>query len=264
MTPATPLQLVCTDFDGTIHLDRENPPVGKEFQDLIGELQAAGVRWVINTGRDLSSLLEEMARARMTVRPDFIVVVEREIHIHEHSRYVSHAHWNDRCTAVHAELFARLRPELPPLFEWVNEHFEASVFEDPWSPFCLVASNLDESLAIVRRCEEWAAKWPEVAVVRNDVYARLSHVDFNKGTALQEVARLIDVSPEGILVAGDHVNDLPMLDRSVARWLVAPDNCVPEVRSHVRTKGGWLMEGRGSQGVTEGLRRCLAERQPID
>ena len=78
-----PIQLISTDFDGTLHADFENPPVPHDLQELIGNLQRQGAKWVINTGRDLSSVMEGMARARLSIKPDFLVVVERDIYVHE-------------------------------------------------------------------------------------------------------------------------------------------------------------------------------------
>src|SRR5438093_11068268 len=80
-----PIQIISTDFDGTFFAEFENPPVPGELQRLIGQLQEAGAKWVINTGRDLSSLLETLGRARLRVRPDYLVVVEREIYVHDKS-----------------------------------------------------------------------------------------------------------------------------------------------------------------------------------
>ncbi len=45
-----PIQLISTDFDGTLFAEFENPPVPLKLQKLIGDLQAQGVIWVINTG----------------------------------------------------------------------------------------------------------------------------------------------------------------------------------------------------------------------
>jgi hydroxymethylpyrimidine pyrophosphatase-like HAD family hydrolase len=86
-----PLQLVCTDFDGTIHTDLEAPAIAPEFQAVIAQLQSQGVRWVVNTGRSLADLLRELARARLAVAPDYLVVVEREIHVREGDRYVANS-----------------------------------------------------------------------------------------------------------------------------------------------------------------------------
>src|SRR2546425_10089889 len=92
-----PIQLISTDFDGTLHAEFENPSVPHDLQALIGDLQRQGTRWVINTGRDLSSVMEGIARARLAIKPDYLVVVEREIYVHEESKYVECEKWNDAC-----------------------------------------------------------------------------------------------------------------------------------------------------------------------
>ncbi|MCB1128575.1 MAG: HAD hydrolase family protein, partial [Verrucomicrobiae bacterium] len=89
-------RLISTDFDGTLHADHEDPPVPVSLQQLLGDLQQQGATWVINTGRDLTSLMEGMARARMQVRPDYLVLVEREIYVHRDHRYEPLADWNER------------------------------------------------------------------------------------------------------------------------------------------------------------------------
>jgi hydroxymethylpyrimidine pyrophosphatase-like HAD family hydrolase len=53
-----PIRLISTDFDGTLFAEFESPPIPAELTDLIARLQAQGAKWVINTGRDLSSLME--------------------------------------------------------------------------------------------------------------------------------------------------------------------------------------------------------------
>src|SRR5438445_11398418 len=115
MVPDLPIKLISTDFDGTLFAEFENPPVPQELQQLIGDLQARGAKWVINTGRDMSSLMEALARSRISIQPDALVLVEREIHFHRDSRYVGHSEWNHRCTRMHEELFIRVRADLPRL-----------------------------------------------------------------------------------------------------------------------------------------------------
>src|SRR5690349_13545159 len=132
-----PIQLISTDFDGTLHADFENPPVPLDLQNLIGDLQQQGAKWVINTGRDLSSVMEGMARARLTVKPDFLVVVERDIYFHEGAQYEACAHWNEGCRSAHAELFEHVRSDVPRLVDWVSKRYRAALYEDAFSPFCL-------------------------------------------------------------------------------------------------------------------------------
>ena len=56
----SPIKLLSTDFDGTLFAEFENPPIPMELQELIGRLQAGGAKWAINTGRDMSSLMEAL------------------------------------------------------------------------------------------------------------------------------------------------------------------------------------------------------------
>src|SRR5512147_1012929 len=100
-----PVQLISTDFDGTLFAEFENPPIPERLQAMIGELQYRGAKWVINTGRDMSSLMETLGRANVSIEPDYLVLVEREIYAHHDSQYVSLEEWNSACAAAHAELF---------------------------------------------------------------------------------------------------------------------------------------------------------------
>jgi hydroxymethylpyrimidine pyrophosphatase-like HAD family hydrolase len=143
--------------------------------------------------------------------------------------------------------------------EWVNRRFLAEVYEDPWSPFCLVAGTPEDAGTIVRQMRAWCQPWPELTVVSNHVYARLSHVDFHKGSALAEVATLCGATPDTTFAAGDHLNDLSMLRPEYARWLVAPTNAVVEVKELVTQGGGWIVDGIASRAVARGLRRCLEQ-----
>src|SRR5919106_6694133 len=138
---ALPIQLISPVFDATLHAEFENPPVPLDLQALIGDLQRQGAKWVINTGRDLSSVMEGIARARLTVKPDYLIVVEREIYCHEASQYVSSHSWNEGCKLAHAQLFSHVRQDVPRLIDWVNKRFSATLYEDDYSPFCLVAEN---------------------------------------------------------------------------------------------------------------------------
>src|SRR5438045_3744271 len=203
-----PIKLISTDFDGTLHADFEDPPVPHDLQALIADLQRQGAKWVINTGRDLSSVMEGIARARLNIRPDYLVVVEREIYCHEASRYVGSEEWNQGCKSAHEELFARVAVDVPRLVDWVNKRFSATLYEDVYSPFCMVAGSVEDADAIHVYLESYCAEVPDLTLVRNDVYARFSHAGYNKGTALAEIGRQLGVARDHTFAAGDHLNDL--------------------------------------------------------
>jgi HAD superfamily hydrolase (TIGR01484 family) len=255
----TPIQLISTDFDGTFFAEFENPPVPPGLQELIATLQSKGVNWVINTGRDMSNLMESLGRARLSIHPDYLVLVEREIYIREGTRYVSVEEWNRQCHQAHEILFTRIRPDIPGLISWVNDRFKATVYEDPFSPFCLIAASNPDADQIVAYLEAYCRKYPGLTLVRNDVYARFSHHGFSKGTALSEIARRLQLTTEQVLAAGDHYNDLPMLCRSRAACLVAPANAIPEVREQVRREEGYVSNELCGYGVLDGLEHYMGK-----
>jgi hypothetical protein len=254
---ALPIKLISTDFDGTLFAEFENPPVSPALQKVIGHLQDRGARWVINTGRDLSSLMESLGRARLPIHPDFLVLVEREIYVRRDSQYIECEAWNRACAAAHLQLFERVRPDLPRLTAWVRKRFSVTLYEDSWSPFCFIAESNQDAEAIHKYLDDYCKEVPGLTLVRNDVYARFSHRDFNKGSALGEIARLLSVTRDETFAAGDHLNDLPMLSLDYARWLAAPANAVDAVKDAVRRQNGYVSQLPHGHGVADGLEFCL-------
>ena len=254
-----PIKLISTDFDGTLFAEFENPPIPEKLQQLIADFQARGGKWVINTGRDMSSLMEALGRAGISVEPDYLVLVEREIYEHRDSQYTSLREWNEGCVRAHAELFRQVMEDIPQIIDWITRRFHATIYEDAYSPFCLIAGNNTDADVIHAFLNEYSKQIPHLAIVRNDVYARFSHADYNKGTALAELTRRLGLSCDEVFAAGDHLNDLPMLRTIYARRLAAPGNAVLEVKAAVRRQDGFVSELFHGHGVAEALARCLVE-----
>ncbi len=255
------IKLISTDFDGTLFAELESPPVHEPLQRLIGELQSRGARWVINTGRDLPGLLDALGRAGVPTRPDYLVLGERELYQQVDSRYVGVEEWNSACARAHADLFTRVRPDLPRLVAWIKARFDAFLYEDAYSPLCLVAENNGDADVIQAYLADYCQGIPGLGLVRNNVYARFHHVAFDKGTALGELTRRLGLKPGNVFAAGDWLNDLPMLSRRYARWLAAPANAVESVKDAVRQQEGFVSELPHGRGVAEGLLFCLERAQ---
>ncbi len=255
-----PIKLISTDFDGTLFAEFESPPIPRHLQQLIARLQAEGAKWVINTGREMSSLMETLARANISVEPDHLVLVEREIHLHRESQYVGLEEWNAACTRTHAALFAQVQPALPRVISWLNDHFHASIYEDAYSPLCLIAKDNQQMDAIDAYLQAFCQTIPDLTVVRNDVYARFSHRAYNKGSALGEIARRLGIGCGQVFAVGDHLNDLPMLSRRYAAFLAAPANAVAPVKEAVRLGGGYLSSRLHGHGVADAIKYYLEPR----
>lgn len=252
-----PIQLISTDFDGTLFAEFEAPPVPDALVQILGRLQRRGAKWVINTGRDMSSLMETLARGHIPLQPDYLVLVEREIYSHQQSKYEPLAEWNSACHRDHSELFQRIQSDLPGIYEWISSRFKATVYADAFSPFCLIAADNSDADIIHAYLNDYCRTIPNLVVVRNDVYARFSHASYNKGTALSELARRLGINRRHVFAVGDHLNDLPMLSVEHAGMLACPHNAVPLVKAAVLNQNGYISSLAHGSGVADSLEYFL-------
>ncbi len=255
-----PIKLISTDFDGTLFAEFESPPVPPELEQLLGELQRQGAKWAINTGRDMSSLMETLGRADISIEPDYLVLVEREIHIREGAQFINHVEWNQACQRAQAEVFAHVQRDLPRLQDWIKSRYRAILYDDTYSPLCIIAHNNSDMDQIHAFLEAYCRGIPNLSLVRNDVYARFSHSGYNKGTALGELTRRLNLTADQVFAVGDHLNDLPMLAPEYARFIAAPANAVGAVKDALRARGGYVSARPHGWGVVEAIKYYL-ERQ---
>jgi hypothetical protein len=139
----------------------------------------------------------------------------------------------------------------------VEARFKATIFEDIYSPFCLIAESNADADVIHEYLNVYSRNVPNLSINRNDVYARFSHESFNKGTALSEIARQLGVTASETFAAGDHLNDVPMLSRQHAHWLATPANGIETVKALVRKQDGHVSELRCGHGVADALEKFL-------
>jgi len=121
----------------------------------------------------------------------------------------------------------------------------------------LRAESPEEMDRIVEFIELAGAKEPKFNYQRNTIYLRFCHADYHKGTALAELARLIDIPRENIFAAGDHHNDISMLNGQFAAMPACPANAIEEVKTAVRDAGGYIAERQHGAGVHEALKHFL-------
>src|ERR1051325_2626972 len=235
------IELIATDFDGTIHDLESVPRISHELLNWLRYAQGEGIKWVICTGRQWNDKFAAELRAlNNDPFPDYIVTVEREILVRGGEWFEPDTVWNTGCTAHHAEIFEKGRTVIERIWDWLLSRTRAEVFVDQWSPLNIIAYDLDEADKVYRYIQEEFRSFPDLAVVRNRVYFRLSSSRYSKGSALGEIARRLGLAKQSVFAVGDHYNDLTMLDGSYAGLMAAPANAIPEVKSMVAAQGGYV------------------------
>jgi len=238
------------------------PVLDSECIELIGELQNLGAVWAINTGRSVDLLESGLADFEFPIRPDFILTTEREVFRpgSNGEKWEPFGDWNERCARDHAELFSSAQSKLAEVVDFVAQHTKAQLLYHTEGLEGLRAENEEEMDRIVEFIEQARDPESKFHYQRNTIFLRFCHADYHKGTALAELARLIDIPRENIFAAGDHHNDISMLNGEVAGMPACPANAIAEVKSAVRNAGGYVAKREHGAGVHEALEFFLNGR----
>ena len=246
-------KLVCTDFDGTLAGENPDEPLAPEFfRWLSSSRKVSEISWVVATGRSWESLREALLTHEAPLMPDWIVTVEREIHQVKEGQAHSLEAWNKCCTETHQALFGCHGALLERIEREIGSTDEVTVIPDAGA-IGLIAGSKESIQRTDALVNEIIREHPEISTVRNGPYFRFAHVDYHKGSCLAEIQKLLDLPSSSTFIAGDNLNDLPMLQRKFGHFLACPSNSVPEVITQVKKEGGYIASQEAGSGIAEAL-----------
>src|SRR5438270_8362200 len=252
---ASEIKLLSIDCDGTLVSRVSEPVLGRGCMELIRVLQSRGALFAINTGRSVDLLESGLTDFEFPMRPDFILTTEREVFRPgtNGEKWEPFGDWNARCARDHAELFSSAESILAEVVDFVTQKTKAQLIYHSQGLEGLRAESDEEMDRIVQFIERASEREPKFNYQRNTIYLRFCHADYHKGAALAELARLIDIPRENIFAAGDHHNDISMLNGEVAAMPACPANAIDQVKAAVRDAGGYVATREHGAGVYEAL-----------
>ena len=250
-----PIRLLSTDFDGTLIGHQPDARTAQSLSDALGDLRRSGAVWAVNTGRQLWFALEGLELAHLPHDPEFVLTSEKDIYRRvEEGSWEAFGDWNARTEQQTLDLFGRAAH----VFEAIGKLAAANdgievLYENGRFAGLMTADSatMDRTAELVRKV---AADVPEFSFNRNDVWMRFTHREIHKGSALAELARLLDIPRSEVLAIGDHHNDIPMLDGSAAGMVACPSNAVREVQELVRRNHGYVSPHPWGEGVADAIR----------
>jgi len=249
------IKLLSTDFDGTLVNHEKQPAVSNELFDLFLTLRKKGVLWAINTGRAVHHIVEGLEEFGFPFQPDYILTCEREVFRKRKDAdegWEPFGDWNERCTRAHDELFLQAKPIISEIHNFIKNKTNAHPINDIGG-IGIVASDEDEMEYIATYIDSLRSRLPAFHYQRNTRYMRFCHTDYSKGTALGELGRLVGISKDDIFAAGDHYNDIPMLNGHFAKWVACPANSADAVKQTVLSANGYVATALCSEGIVESL-----------
>jgi HAD superfamily hydrolase (TIGR01484 family) len=253
------VRLLSTDFDGTLVAHGTDPVLDLGCMSYIEKLQADGVLWAINTGRSVELLESGLTDFEFPIHPDFILTSERDIFRPSSNggKWEPFGDWNERVAREHAQLFHSAEAVLAEVVDFVKQKTKARLLYHSAGLEGLVAENEEELDRVTKFIDRAREKQPKFHYQRNTIYLRFCHADYHKGAALAELSRLLEIPREEIFAAGDHHNDISMLDGRFAACPACPANAIPEVKEAVKSAGGYVASQAYGAGVHEALLHFL-------
>lgn len=255
MAKPAPQLLLCFDFDGTLINHESDPHFHPRLGEILKNFQSRGIAWVINTGRSLSQTLEGLAQHNIFLNPDFIIARECEIYQPGFfSPWKDMGDWNRRAHEVHDQFVTKHSKFLNAMRDFVTSETKAEFLLGDLGNVGIVAQNDEELDGICKIIAERSEDDHEISYHRNGRYLRFSHKGYSKGTALQELARQLNLDRDQVFAAGDNYNDLSMLESSVAKYIACPVNALAPIKDHVSSVGGFVASKPASEGMIEALK----------
>ncbi len=254
MAAPKPHFILCFDFDGTLIHPEGDPVFHPALGQMIQQLRTQGAAWVINTGRSLPQTLQGLAQHGIFMQPDFIIAQESDIYRPGlFSKWTDFGSWNRQARRAHERFVKDHAASLQAIRQMVETQTQAQFLAGDYGELGIVGSSEQELDGICEFIDSHARQFPDIGYHRNGIYLRFSHSGYSKGTALSELARLLDLDASRCFAAGDNHNDLSMLDPRHARMIATPGNGLPPVKEHVRRHGGFVATRPASEGMMEAL-----------
>jgi hydroxymethylpyrimidine pyrophosphatase-like HAD family hydrolase len=254
------IRLLSTDFDGTLIAMGSHGHCPPDFAAAIEKHCRADGLWAINTGRGLDHAVEGLKHFNAPVPPDFLLTNEREIYRRTaDGHWVPHGDWNAVSRRRHEELFKDALEMFAFVERLAQESDHITILYEDELPAGLVTNSEDQMELVAFHIQNKASRPPDFSFQRNSVYLRFCHRDYHKGSALGELCRLEGIEAREVLAAGDHFNDLSMLDGSYAKMTACPANAIEPVKELVRQNQGYIAQKCWADGVAEALTFYIGE-----
>lgn len=249
------IRLLSTDFDGTLSEPLKGGSCPAVFAEQIERHAAAGGLWAVNTGRSLDHAISGIEEFGAPVSPDFLLTTERNIYRRTREEgWVAESVWNLECQRRHEQLFREAAEMFGIVERMAARVAGVTILHEEDAPAGLRTETEELMAEVVLSLEREAARlFPDFSYQRNSVYLRFCHRDYHKGSALGELCRLEGVSPGDVLAAGDHYNDVSMLDGVYAAMAACPANAIEPVKEVVRRAKGYVARQSWAEGIAEAM-----------
>ena len=253
------IKLLVFDFDGTA-LGGHEPysQFPDDFSTFLDELRQQKIQWAVNSGWSINGQMEVIRSSAVKSFPAFLIGdTGREIGIAKDGSIEKDRSYSDfirQCDvdfrAKNGSMISQILMEL--LRSNLLESFGFDFHHRNTIHACCENTKREILVQLLSPLLESESFYLMEAI--NDKYCcTLIPAYMNKRDAHKIMQKRLGINADQTVFAGDEINDQPMLDPAVARWLVCPSNANELVKRKVKELGGIVAKQSYSWGVIEGV-----------
>jgi hydroxymethylpyrimidine pyrophosphatase-like HAD family hydrolase len=255
---ATFPKLFVTDLDGTALGGGYEPYVRfpDRFAAFLDRLHAAGCRWAINTTWDVNGQWQLVLASAVRSRPAFLMaeVGCRLAEVRDDGPHMVEQYNASMGTAIARVNEMHIHPFIRELVNRVNPN--RMNFYGHWFDFSFDEADGPAVDDVCRGLSAGAPVQCERKPGRIVVYPACLGKDKNLAAVLQ----MTGISPEHVVVAGDEIPDLAMMQPSLAAYAVCPQNANEKVKARVAGMGV-VGTATHSDGVIDAFERLARDNK---
>ena len=247
------IQLLVTDFDGTIFRYGNEKALYASFAQSLDQLRQHGGLWVVCSGRRLSSLRKATrSMLRSGVSPDMIIARHSFIYARRGGIW----HWKPlltlRTLIDQRQLQKDIHRSIEDIVSYVKSLTERAratyIKRSHVRLFFGAQEDLETLKELVSREIE---RTPEIRAQWHPYELEIRAISPVKGVAVKHVRISLDIEPNRVLAIGDGRSDIAMMSPSHGLRTGCPSNSRREVIHHVLTMKGHIASKDSLAGVIE-------------
>ena len=247
-------KLFVTDLDGTA-LGGDYKPYARfpdHFSDFLDYLYDNGCQWAINTTWDAGGQWDLVEHSKVKSKPAFFMAefgLKVATYTPDGPKMIQ-----PYTEKMEAELLNVQRKVMSAIIRDISSRFDSKVMHFFGHLFSFAVIEEQK-----QKFKDYIAKHysnvEELNIDCNDGQLGIYPKFMNKGVALAEVMKQMALMPENILVAGDELTDVAMMQPNLSKFAICPQNAFAKVKEHVIDMGGKVGCYHSSHGIIDAFQK---------
>ena len=258
------IKLVVTDMDGTFLNDKKE--FSEEFWDIYSKMEEKDIKFVVASGRQYQNLKKNFE----TISNKIVFIAENGSYVIENGKEIYSRVLSEEIIKKYVEIGRGIPTTNIVLCGKKSAYIESENLEfigevEKYYEKKKLVENLlevkDDEIIKITYCDLSGTEknvYPYIKnekdtqiVVSGEIWLDISHLESNKGIALEALQKKLDISYDETMIFGDYLNDYEMLKKG--KYSFAMENA----HEKIKRISNFIAKSNNENGVIEELKKLF-------